>query len=36
MLLTPHPRHNAEPFSKFAFLGGQYKELDMGTLDIRK
>ena len=29
-------RHNAEPFSKFAFLMGKYKEWDISSLDITK
>ena len=29
-------RHNAEPFSKFAFLMGKYKEWDLSSLDIAK
>ena len=31
-----HSRHNPEPFSKFAFLAGQYKNWDMATLDITR
>ena len=27
-------RHNAEPFSKFAFAMGKYRENDMAELDI--
>ena len=29
-------RHNAETFSKFAFLMGKYKEWDLASLDITK
>ena len=29
-----HARHNAELFSKFAFLKGEYSNYDMGQLDI--
>jgi len=31
-----HARHNAETFSKFAFLMGKYKEWDLASLDITK
>ena len=30
-----HARHNTEPFSKFAFLAGNYSHYDMAQLDIR-
>ena len=39
MLLSPIEttcRHNAETFSKFAFLMGKYKEWDLSSLDITK
>jgi len=29
-----HARHNSEPFSKFAFLRGDYSKYDLGSLDI--
>ena len=29
-----HARHNAEHFSKFAFLKGDYSTYDLGSLDI--
>ena len=29
-----HARHNDEPFSKHAFLTGDYKDFDLGSLDI--
>jgi len=29
-----HARHNSEPFSKFAFLRGDYSTYDLGSLDI--
>eukprot|EP00092_Neocalanus_flemingeri_P005814 GFUD01006258.1.p1 GENE.GFUD01006258.1~~GFUD01006258.1.p1 ORF type:complete len:628 (-),score=188.16 GFUD01006258.1:577-2460(-) len=29
-----HARHNSEPFSKFAFLRGDYSDYDLGSLDI--
>ena len=32
--LLLHAFHNAEPFSKFAFLGGKYAELDLGNLSL--
>merc|ERR1719483_168253 len=29
-----HARHNSEPFSKFSFLRGDYKNYDLSSLDI--
>ena len=29
-----HARHNADPFSKFAFLRGDYSHFELGSLDI--